>query len=156
MTARTSKAKRCQGCGEDLPGRRRLWCSERCRKKTTYGGTCESCGAPTAVNRVGDGPARHCATCAPAANTYWTRERIIEAIQEWARLYGQPPVAYEWNPTQAEAKLPRRAREIRKRFDSGEWPYQNTICERFGTWNAAIAAAGFTPLRPGGGRRGRP
>lgn len=42
----------CDGCGESFayvnrPGRNPRWCSERCRKRTLYGGKCEICGAIT-------------------------------------------------------------------------------------------------------------
>lgn len=41
--------------------------------------------------------------------------------------------------------------DIAHRFEAdGCWPWNFTVRERFGTWNAAIAAAGFEPRRPGG------
>lgn len=63
---------RCHGCGTVigqpvLPqggGRRRKWCSERCRK-AQYGGRCIDCGAPT---YGGDGAANaptRCRRCGP-------------------------------------------------------------------------------------------
>lgn len=41
---------RCCGCGAELPGRQRKWCSERCRK-LHYEDGCIDCGAPAWGNR---------------------------------------------------------------------------------------------------------
>lgn len=59
-------ARACAGCGVPLasnrgPGRQRKWCSERCRKRTLYSGTCVECGAPTNNGTVP--PPRLCARC---------------------------------------------------------------------------------------------
>ncbi len=67
---------------------------------------------------------------------HWTRERIIAAIQEWAERFGHPPASGDW------------------RFGVAPyWPATSTVQNRFGSWNAAISAAGFTPLRSGKRRR---
>lgn len=58
---------------------------------------------------------------------WWTRERVIAAIQEWAREHGEPPRSLEW----------RRA--------TPAFPHDATVKRLFGSWNAAIAAAGFEP-----------
>jgi hypothetical protein len=59
----------CQGCGVELPpsvyqGRKRKWCSERCRKQTMYGGACIDCGAEM-NGSAGNGPDRpvRCGKC---------------------------------------------------------------------------------------------
>lgn len=61
------------------------------------------------------------------AEAYWTRERIIDAIQAWTRSVGRPPVSTEWS-----------------RPGSGiaaGWPHYSQVRDRFGTWGAALAAA---------------
>lgn len=63
---------------------------------------------------------------------YWPRERIIEAIRAWAAEHGSPPTVSLW----------RTAGETR--------PAVATVVYHFGSWNAAIRAAGLEP------RSGRP
>lgn len=80
----------------------------------------------------------------------WTRRAIVDAIHAWAVEYGEPPAGPDWSPTAARAKndLPRA-----ERFEaaSGRWPWQNTVVREFGTWNAAVSEAGFTPRAAHGG-----
>ena len=58
----------------------------------------------------------------------WTRERIVVAMQAWAAERGRPPAADEWRV-------------------SGLWehPSQGTVRNVFGSWSAAVVAAGFVP-----------
>ena len=72
----------------------------------------------------------------------WDRKLIVEAIQSWAAKYGAPPAATEWNPAQAK-KMRVDGDDVEKRFGDGYWPYSNTVINHFGTWGAAIEAAGF-------------
>lgn len=62
----------------------------------------------------------------------WTRERIVSALQAWALEHGRPPSGTDWRVT-------------------GLWehPSTGTVLLKFGTWNAAMVAAGFQPRRPG-------
>lgn len=72
----------------------------------------------------------------PGPEMVWTQERIVLAIQHHATLKGGPPRQKDWSA-------------------SAPWhPTFTTVRERFGSWNAAIKAAGFIPERRGG-RRGR-
>jgi len=72
--------------------------------------------------------------------TYWTDERIIAAIQRWAREHdGEPPRMQDWGRGGTS-------------LDRGVWgttsrsrPTRNLVVIRFGTWGAALAAAGFEP-----------
>jgi len=61
----------------------------------------------------------------------WSDEEILEAIRDHARMHGEFPRLNEWKH-RAEHR-----------------PTQACVAQRFGTWNTAIAAAGFTP-RPQG------
>lgn len=80
----------CAGCGtaiEQPPrGKPRKWCSDRCRKRTLYGGTCKLCGA---VTNGYDGPGTAAEVC---IDCYETRnaERNAEIIERWNE--GEP----EW------------------------------------------------------------
>jgi hypothetical protein len=55
----------------------------------------------------------------------WSDEDILKALQGWAVRYGRPPERREW--LRSGPKRPCRA----------------TVCARFGTWQAALLAAGL-------------
>ena len=116
-------------------------------RKARYGGTCLDCGRQTDGS---NGPAKapkRCKQCTPAANAHWTREAIIERIQAWNAIYGRPPSAEDWNPAMARE---RGREDIARRWEvDGCWPWVTQVQYRFGRWNAAIEAAGFTPRRSG-------
>lgn len=60
----------------------------------------------------------------------WTNDQMIEAMQRWAKEYGQPPSHRRW-----------------KRADRPPgYPSANIVSRRFGSWNAALEAAGFETL----------
>jgi len=59
------------------------------------------------------------------------RAEVIAAIQKYHRLHGRTPAARDW-----------------LHGPSG-WPYTASVQSLFGSWNAAIAAAGFIPRRVG-------
>lgn len=119
-------------------------------RKDRYRGVCEDCGAPTDGSSGRDKAPRRCADCSrrrQAEAAVWTRDTIIEAIQAWAEEYGEPPVAGEWMPG-AHGFDPARY------YDGPvACPSYQTLVGVFGTWNAAIEAAGFVPL-PRGVKRG--
>lgn len=62
----------------------------------------------------------------------WTREKIIDAIAAHVLEHGETPTANGW----ANA--------------SDTHPGQSTVIQRFGSWKAAIVAAGFEPRARGG------
>ena len=108
------------------------------KKKMT--GICEVCGGKTKYNGHGgnNSVSRICATCSRANQRYWTREKIIEAIQRWTREHdGVPPTSMQW-------------------MHRGEyWPSATAIYsdrERavFPSWNEALRAAGVPLHRPKG------
>jgi hypothetical protein len=120
-------------------------------RKDSYRGTCRECGAPT-TGCYGPGKApTKCAACERANphNRYWTRELVIDAIREYARIYGRPPASTDWNPAHAR-KLghPEKARQF---YDDACWPATVTVILVFGSWNAAIEAAGHPPRKAGVG-----
>lgn len=121
--------------------------AERRRRVRDAGRTpCVDCGALTSgrANGLGRVPER-CARCATAYRTFWTREKIVEAIQRWAATHdGVPPTAKRWNKGQARRfGHPEWAREM-EQFGA---PTVYSVQDLFGSWNAAIAAAGFSPRR---------
>src|SRR5688500_3079427 len=82
--------------------------------------------------------------------TRWSRETIIEKINEWVTLHGEAPSSADWNPSLARW----RAQEWRiERYREGQWPSTNAVKRHFGgSFDAAVRAAGFVPARPGPAR----
>src|SRR5215217_388883 len=81
---------------------------------------------------------------APAATgaTLYAADEIFEAIRSWARRYGQPPTSIDWEPARARRTgQPWRA----ARFERGKWPTVRMVRWRFGSFNAAVRAAGLRP-----------
>ena len=81
---------------------------------------------------------------------YWTGERIIAAIQRWAKRTGKPPTADQWSrplTTLAARRLGMASSKSR--------PSAALVKKMFGTWNEAMKAAGFPP-RPAHAVVGRP
>lgn len=118
-------------------------------RKDSYRQACIGCG--TLLNGSnGRGPraAKRCRTCARRANAeaqaIRTRAQIITAIHKWAAEQREPPAISDWrrNGGAACARL----------FDEGggRWPASSTVIRVFGTWNAAIIAAGLAPRVAGG------
>jgi hypothetical protein len=68
----------------------------------------------------------------------WTRETIIYAFELWHRRHLCSPTVAEW------------------RLAGESHPSVTTVRSVFGSWNSAVAAAGFRPRRPGEARRAGP
>lgn len=73
---------------------------------------------------------------------YWTQERIIAAIRAFAKQRNRPPIAREW---QRAGNIKTSAHQVRRSY-----PSTLTVFSTFGSWNAAIEAAGLTPRGVGG------
>ena len=120
----------------------------------TNGGSCVDCGTPLDGSGI-RGREERCHRCAcivmGAERKVWTREACVAAIQEWAEKYGEPPGAADWDPWQARHVLHDEARAQRFEEAGGCRPWTTSVVEAFGSWNAAIRAAGFEPRAPHGG-----
>jgi hypothetical protein len=88
----------------------------------------------------------------PAAGTTgrrptYTADQIVDAIRRWTDVHGTPPARADWEPSRAR----RMGHDWRvARFLAGEWPTTRMVCRCFGTFNAAVVAAGFRPNRAPG------
>lgn len=111
-------------------------------RKDSYRGECVDCGRPTDGTNGRDRAPKRCSACSIAYQTVWSRESIVAAIQRWAGLYGEPPGEADWTPGHPSAK---RRPWRTERYRSGHYPNSSTIDNYFGSWNAAIEAAGFEP-----------
>jgi hypothetical protein len=130
----------CHGCGGALPPRSRKWCSERCRRLTLYSRRCVDCGAVCNTDgRVAEASER-CWPCHKRLmheSRRWTRESIVAAIRLWADQHGGvPPKATDCTGLAREP-------------GGADFPYVGSVQQEFGTWRAAILAAGFDAFRVG-------
>jgi hypothetical protein len=81
----------------------------------------------------------------------WSADEIVAKLREWHELYGDIPSAADWNASDTRraaghhSRLARRWLARLRRFEDGEWPWTGSVHKRFGSWNAAIRAAGFEP-----------
>ncbi|MGH2948250.1 MAG: homing endonuclease associated repeat-containing protein [Solirubrobacteraceae bacterium] len=80
----------------------------------------------------------------------YTHDEIIAAILRWADAHdGEPPRQADWNPallrTHARRLAVKAVAHLRRiaEYDAGDWPSEQTVRKYFGSWNAALAAAGF-------------
>jgi hypothetical protein len=74
------------------------------------------------------------------------RDDILGALREWDRRYGEPPALADWAPARAR-RLKQSWRA--ERYLAGDWPHLTTVLKQFGTFGAAVEAAGLEP-RPRG------
>lgn len=95
---------------------------------------CVKCSHKAPGRKRPDGPPRHAPGAGgPKVHNRWTDEMILSSIQDWALVRGDTPTANDAMDTTNRDRLPSLP----------------TIRKHFGSWNAAIAAAGFEP-RPSG------
>lgn len=81
----------------------------------------------------------------------WDQDSVIAAMQDWAEANNDvPPSMLDWTPSLARlCGYESRA----DRFEQhGCWPSSRDVSRLFGSWNAAIAEAGFVPMRRGNAR----
>jgi hypothetical protein len=91
-----------------------------------------------------------------ARRVEWSRDTIINAIQEWVATYDEPPRAADWNPSSAKwsGQTWRIERYRAGRADGTAWPSLNAAKRPFdGSLAVAVRAAGFEPSKPGPRRR---
>lgn len=144
----------CKGCGGPLPasrgGRPRKWCSDRCRK-SQYAQPCVDCGGPTKDGSGGRVAEPRCVPCGnklSGEKRSMTDEYLIGCLRDFAERYGRPPCRVDFDPFHA-----RHIRHDEDRARAAERDgRQNatTFVRHFGSWNAAMRAAGFEP-RPAHG-----
>lgn len=117
---------------------------DRWRDRNCAQGVCKSCGKETTAQRAGEAPPERCRPCYRDHVTAQTRTRIIDAIQAWHAKYGETPSARDW--------LLHAVRD-RSGANADGAPFTSEVQRAFGSWNAAITAAGFEPREKS--KRGR-
>ncbi len=101
-------------------------------RRAKYAGACVECGVPTdGSHGPGQAPDR-CGSCYIAFVRKCSRLWIVDSIQRWADEHGGiPPSATDWNVFGQRG------------HKDGDWPHTSRVLRQFGSWNAAIEAAGF-------------
>jgi hypothetical protein len=109
-------------------------------RRYTRAHDCEGCCEP--VLRAG---ASRCRRCSTRGRTRWghafQRPEIVAAIQAWERFEGRAPAIVDWRPAE-QGGHPRWERECPR------YPPRSHVIRTFGSWNAALQAAGFDRPRP--------
>ncbi|MGE5601596.1 MAG: homing endonuclease associated repeat-containing protein [Nitrososphaerales archaeon] len=77
----------------------------------------------------------------------WTPERVIAALQDWAREFGEAPKAYEWSVSAARGAGYEKGRVQGWVAEDPRWPSITTVVVHFGSWSAALEAAGLREER---------
>lgn len=118
-------------------------------RKDSYRGECIDCGKPTnGSSGPGKSPDR-CVLCNGAHTRALSRRWILDSFREWHEMFGQQPAATDWEPAMhADGPARQRARE-RRDATGRPWPSPTVVINNFGSWNAGVAAAGFTPTPVG-------
>jgi len=101
---------------------------------------CSGCGTPLlSVTAV------QCHGCASRERTRWgerfSDEEIVSAIDAWRRLEGRAPTRSDWRPVELGG-------HPRWELECHSWPPASHVVKRFGSWNAALRAAGSDRPRP--------
>lgn len=107
------------------------------RRKASYAGTCERCGAPTSGADGKRRAAQHCQRCKPQSRPRWTRETVRGAHRFWLERFGFTASSVDWSGSHAR----RRGGEALTRYQSAHWPSQSVIRRLYGTPAAALADA---------------
>jgi len=107
--------------------------------KRSQKGVCEKCGGVTRYSGHGRSVSTRCVPCTQEDSKYWTRARIIAAMQEWAREHGHRPSAVDW------------------RASGDGHPASSTVVMsgEFASWADAVEAAGFPRPRSSPGCKTR-
>jgi hypothetical protein len=111
-------------------------------RKASYQGKCLDCGTPTDGSRK-SAPAKRCRRCRRAFvqnEAHWNEGTVANAIHYWIEIYGRAPSVCDWSPAHARGVgTPERA--IRWESETC-WPSYAIAENIFGTWGAALEAAG--------------
>ena len=124
-------------------------------RRDSYRQPCPRCGTPMNGSNGRNGKApKLCTRCKHKdehEGRRWTPEAIIEAIRYFEAIHGRPPTAPEFSPA-LNGHVQRTAVDYANREEG--LPSFGVVVREFGTWNAAIKAAGFTPNKVGAKPRG--
>lgn len=103
-------------------------------------GKCADCGGETRGRTSGEPVPERCRSCSRAHETAVAKARVIDALQRWYAERGEVS-ARDWS-----------TRTMRERSGADRFgaPFPSSVIRMFGSWNAAVEAAGITPRKSGG------
>lgn len=85
----------------------------------------------------------------PSGNRYWDRDRIIQSFQQFEQQMGRPPAVGDVTATSTSwrsSMSPERVAEADRARELGlKLPTADAATREFGSWRAALAAAGMEP-----------
>ena len=96
-----------------------------------------STSTPTRV-RVRYRPRPH-----PAVRDRWSPTGVLDALDDWMAQMGAPPRRHDWSGERPATAGPAQRRWMR---EFPRWPSSSCVAAHFGTWSAALQAAGL-PVR---------
>jgi hypothetical protein len=96
------------------------------------------------VDRMGGGPPADAPRRERLGARQFDADEILDAIRRWEGRYGAPPTMGDWEPWRARRL---EQHERLQRWEEGGWPTTRMVRTWFGSFNAAITAAGFSPRR---------
>ena len=74
----------------------------------------------------------------------WTQTTVVAALRDWVQRYGETPTAVDWDRSKARrAGEPQRLARLAEH--PSELPSVSNVLARFGSWKAAVQAAGLAP-----------
>jgi DNA-directed RNA polymerase specialized sigma24 family protein len=74
----------------------------------------------------------------------WTEAAVLAALRDWTQRYGEVRTAADWDRW-AASEHGGRAKRMRLAGHPSPVPSPTTVVARFGSWKAAIVAAGLPP-----------
>ncbi len=76
----------------------------------------------------------------------YSSAELLDAICRWTHLYGSAPARTDWDPSRARKRCdPDVAAAKLERYRARQWPSAATVRSRFGSFSAALDAAGVEP-----------
>lgn len=74
----------------------------------------------------------------------WSRGRVLDAVQAWAREVGVAPYAYDWD-RDAARKIGREESQGMQKWtrEYPRWPSTRTATALFGSWRGLLTEAGL-------------
>jgi hypothetical protein len=89
----------------------------------------------------------------------FTDEELLDRLHLWRAIVGRPPTMRSWDPSRLEDTIAKGIANLRERvathrqiqdlYRAGDWPSERTVRDRFGSLNAALVVAGYSPRAQG-------
>jgi predicted transcriptional regulator len=127
-------------------------------RRLIYGGTCKRCGALTDGSQGNKASPEICKDCAALElheQREWTKERIIAAFITFRERVGRAPTTVDIHVLSGAPSIERRlsdarVAEIKALPRDLRLPHYDLVRREFGSWPAALEAAGLPPNPTGG------